>query len=86
MQRDTASAQQLAQEALKKNSDYRPGDGNHRARPLPQPPARSRALRAAGHLDGFGEENPARDKDNAEAHFLRGLILKEEGRRVPSIE
>ncbi len=26
-------------------------------------------------LEGFGESSPARDKDNAEAHLLRGLML-----------
>jgi len=36
-------------------------------------------------LDGFGADNPPRDRDNADAHFLRGLILKEEGRRAAAI-
>src|SRR5438445_7878423 len=36
-------------------------------------------------LDGFGEDNPPRDRDNADAHFLRGIILKEEGRRPAAI-
>jgi tetratricopeptide (TPR) repeat protein len=37
-------------------------------------------------LDGYGEENPARDKNNAQARLLRGLIYKEMNRRGPAIE
>ena len=85
MQKDTASAQQLAQEALKKNSDYRPAmvtiaRDHYRNRRLD---LSLYALQAI--LDGFGDDNPARDKDNADAHFLRGIILKEEGRRPAAI-
>jgi len=85
MQRDTTSAQQLAQEALKKNSDYRPAmvtiaRDHYRNRRLD---LSLYALQAI--LDGFGEDNPPRDKDNADAHFLRGIILKEEGRRAAAI-
>jgi Tfp pilus assembly protein PilF len=85
MQRDTTSAQQLAQEALKKNSDYRPAmvtiaRDHYRNRRLD---LSLYALQAI--LDGFGDENPPRDKDNADAHFLRGIILKEEGRRAAAI-
>jgi Tfp pilus assembly protein PilF len=85
IQRDTASAQQLAQEALKKNSDYRPAMVT-----IARDHYRNRRLDLALYalqaiLDGFGDENPARDKDNADAHFLRGLILKEEGRRTAAM-
>jgi len=85
MQHDTASAQQLAQEALKKNSDYRPAmvtiaRDHYRNRRLD---LSLYALQAI--LDGFGEDNPPRDRDNADAHFLRGIILKEEGRRAAAI-
>jgi Flp pilus assembly protein TadD len=85
IQRDTASAQQLAQEALKKDSDYRPAMVT-----IARDHYRNRRLDLALYalqaiLDGFGEDNPPRDRDNAEAHFLRGLILKEEGRRAPAI-
>ena len=85
MQRDTTSAQQLAQEALKRNSDYRPAmvtiaRDHYRNRRLD---LSLYALQAI--LDGFGEDNPPRDKDNADAHFLRALILKEEGRRAAAI-
>ena len=85
MARDTASAQQLAQEALKKDSDYRPAMVT-----LARDHYRNRRLDLAQYaltaiLDGFGEENPARDPNNAEAHYLRALILKEEGRRAAAI-
>jgi tetratricopeptide (TPR) repeat protein len=85
MQRDTASAQRLAQEALKKNSDYRPAMVT-----IARDHYRNRRLDLALYalqaiLDGFGSDNPPRDKDNADAHYLRGLILKEEGRRAAAI-
>lgn len=81
MQRDSASAQQLAQEALKKNSNYPPAMVT-----LARDHYRNRRLDLALYalqaiLDGFGDDNPARDKDNAEAHYLRALIWKEEGNR-----
>src|SRR5262249_32611162 len=83
--KDTASAQQLAQEALKKNSDYRPAMVT-----LARDHYRNRRLDLALYalqaiLDGFGDENPPRDRDNAEAHFLRALILKEQGRRAAAL-
>lgn len=86
LQRDTASAQNLAQEALKKDSDYRPAmlviaRDHYRNRRLD---LALYALQAI--LDGFGELNPPRDKDNADAHYLRGLILKEEERRAAAIK
>lgn len=86
MQGDSASAQRLAQEALKKNPDYRPAMVT-----LARDHYRNRRLDLAmyalkGILDGYGEENPPRDKNNAEAHLLRGLIYREESRRGPSIE
>jgi Tfp pilus assembly protein PilF len=85
IQRDTASAQRLAQEALKKNSDYRPAMVT-----IARDHYRNRRLDLALYalqaiLDGFGADNPPRDKDNADAHFLRALILKEEGRRAAAI-
>jgi Tfp pilus assembly protein PilF len=85
IQRDTASAQQLAQEALKKNSDCRPAMVT-----IARDHYRNRRLDLALYalqaiLDGFGDDNPPRDRDNADAHYLRGIILKEEGRRVPAM-
>jgi tetratricopeptide (TPR) repeat protein len=86
MQRDTAAAQQLAQEALKKDSNYRPAMVT-----IARDHYRNRRLDLALYalqaiLDGFGDENPPRDRDNADAHYLRGIILKEEGRRAAAIE
>jgi len=85
MQRDTATAQQLAQEALKKNADYRPAMVT-----IARDHYRNRRLDLALYalqaiLDGFGDDNPPRDRDNGDAHYLRGLIMKEEGRRPVAI-
>jgi len=79
--KDSSAAQQLAQEALKKNPDYRPAMVT-----LARDHYRNRRLDLALYaltaiLDGYGPENPPRDKDNAEALNLRGLIYKEQGRR-----
>lgn len=84
--KDTGSAQRIAQEALKLNPDYRPAmviiaRDHYRNRRLD---LSLYALQAI--LDGFGEDNPPRDKDNAEAHLLRGLIYREQGRRGDSME
>lgn len=86
LQGDSREAQRLAQEALKKNPDYRPAMVT-----LARDHYRNRRLDLAqyalkGILDGYGEENPPRDKNNAEAHLLRGLIYKEENRRGPAID
>ncbi|HWA71259.1 MAG TPA: tetratricopeptide repeat protein [Polyangiaceae bacterium] len=86
IQGDSGSAQRYAQEALKKNPDYRPAmvtiaRDHYRARRL------DLALYALkGVLDGYGTENPPRDKNNAEAHLIRGLIYKEQGLRGPSMD
>jgi tetratricopeptide (TPR) repeat protein len=37
-------------------------------------------------LDGYGTENPPRDKNNAEARLIRGLIYKEQGQRKLAID
>ena len=84
IQKDSGSAQSLAQEALKKNPDYRPAmvtlaRDHYRARRLDLALYTLTAI-----LDGYGTENPPRDKDNAEALLLRGLIYKEQGRRKES--
>ncbi|HEY2404854.1 MAG TPA: tetratricopeptide repeat protein [Polyangiaceae bacterium] len=86
IQGDSGSAQRLAQEALKINPDYRPAMVT-----LARDHYRSRRLDLAlyalkGILDGYGEENPPRDKNNAEAHLIRGLIFKEQGLRGPAID
>src|SRR5439155_24962812 len=86
LQKDTGSAQRIAQEALKVNPDYRPAmviiaRDHYRNRRLD---LALYALQAI--LDGFGAENPARDKDNAEARLLRALIYREQGQRQQAME
>jgi Tfp pilus assembly protein PilF len=86
IQGNSGEAQRLAQEALKLNPDYRPAMVT-----LARDHYRSRRLDLAlyalkGILDGYGEENPPRDKNNAEAHLIRGLIYKEQGLRGPAIQ
>lgn len=86
VQGDSGAAQRFAQEALKKNPDYRPAmvtiaRDHYRARRL------DLALYALrGILDGYGTENPPRDKNNAEARLIRGLIFKEQGLRGPAMD
>ena len=88
LQKDTGAAQRIAQEALKLNPDYRPAmviiaRDHYRNRRLD---LALYALKAV--LDGFEPvaENPPRDKDNAEALLLRGLIWREQGNRVGAID
>ena len=78
---DSGAAQRYAQEALKKNPDYRPAMVT-----LARDHYRNRRLDLAlyalkGILEGYGPENPPRDKDNADALLLRGLIYEEQGER-----
>jgi tetratricopeptide (TPR) repeat protein len=82
----SAEAQALAQEALQKNPSYRPA-----MLLLARDHFRARRWELAlftltAILDGYGVENPPRDKNNGEAHLLRGLILKEQGRRRAAID
>jgi len=86
IQGDSAAAQRFAQDALKKNPDYAPAmialaRDHYRARRLDLALYTLRAI-----LDGYGPENPPRDKNNAEAHLLRGLIFKEQGNRPAAID
>ena len=86
IQGDSGAAQRYAQEALKKNPDYAPAmialaRDHYRARRLDLALYTLRAI-----LDGYGPENPPRDKNNAEARLLRGLIMKEQGNRPAAIE
>jgi Tfp pilus assembly protein PilF len=81
VRKDSTSAQQLAQQALKKDPDYRPAmltlaRDHYRARRLDLALYTLTAI-----LDGYGQENPPRDKNNADARFLRALIFKEQNKR-----
>ncbi len=78
---ESGAAQRLAQQALKINPDYRPAMVT-----LARDHYRSRRLDLAlyslqGILEGYGPENPPRDKDNPEALLIRGLIYKERNER-----
>jgi Tfp pilus assembly protein PilF len=86
IQGDSGEAQRLAQQALKKNPDYRPA-----MLALARDHYRARRLDLAlytlkGILDGYGDENPPRDKRNAEARLIRGLIYKEQRHRAAAID
>jgi tetratricopeptide (TPR) repeat protein len=86
LKKDTGTAQQMAQDALKLNPDYRPAmvvlaRDHYRNRRID---LALYALKAI--LDGEDENNPARDKNNAEARLLRALIYKEQGRRGAAID
>ncbi len=86
IQGNSSEAQKYARDALKKNPDYRPAmiviaRDHYRRRRLDLALYSLQAI-----LDGFGDENPARDKDNAEARLLRALIYKEQGNRKGAME
>jgi tetratricopeptide (TPR) repeat protein len=88
LSKDTGNAQKLASEALKINPDYKPAmvviaRDHYRNRRID---LALYALQAI--LDGFEpiSENPPRDKDNAEALLLRGLIYKEQGERARAMD
>lgn len=83
--KDHGSAQQLAQDALRMNPDFKEAmvtiaRDHYRAR---KTDLARYALQAI--LDGFGDASPARDKENAEAHLIRGLILRESGSRAVAL-
>jgi tetratricopeptide (TPR) repeat protein len=85
-QGDSGAAQQLAQVALKKDPDYRPA-----MIALARDHYRSRRLDLALYtlkaiLDGYGPENPARDRNSADAVLLRGLIHREQNKRAPALD
>lgn len=84
--KDSISAQQLAQDALRLDPGFKEAmvmiaRDHHRA-------GRADLSRYAltAILDGFGDAAPPRDKDNAEAHLLRGLIRRELGLRIAAME
>jgi Tfp pilus assembly protein PilF len=85
LEKDSGDAQQLAQDALRLNPDFKPAmvtiaRDHYRAGRLEL--ARY-ALQAI--LDGFGESSPPRDQNNPEAHLLRGLIEKQSGQRAAAL-
>lgn len=82
---DHATAQQTAQDALRMDPDFKDAmvaiaRDHYRARKLQ---LANYALQAV--LEGFGEASPPRDKENAEAHLIRGLILREGGSRAVAL-
>ncbi len=78
---DSGSAQQLAQDALKIDPNAK-GAMLALARDYYRTQRKELALYALrAILDGVNEATPPRDKDNAEAHLLRGLIEKQDGHR-----
>lgn len=83
--KDHGTAQQLAQDALRMDPDFKDAmvtiaRDHYRARKMD---LAKYALQAI--LDGFGDASPARDKENAEAHLLRGLIFRESGSRAVAL-
>lgn len=85
IQKDNGTAQQLAQDALRMDPNFKEAmvtiaRDHYRARKLD---LAKYALQAI--LEGFGDASPPRDKDNAEAHMLRGLILRESGARAVAL-
>jgi tetratricopeptide (TPR) repeat protein len=83
--KDHGTAQQLAQDALRMDPDFKDAmvtiaRDHYRARKMD---LAKYALQAI--LEGFGDASPARDKDNAEAHLLRGLIYRETGARAVAL-
>ncbi len=86
LQKDHATAQQLAQDALRMDPNFKDAmvtiaRDHYRARKLD---LAKYALQAV--LEGFGDATPARDKDNAEARLLRGLIMREAGSRIVALK
>src|SRR5690606_23773079 len=86
VQKDSSAAQDFAQQSLKLDPDYRPAMVT-----LARDHYRNRRLDLALYaltaiLDGYGPENPPRDKDNGEARLLRALIYKEQGQRKLAID
>jgi Tfp pilus assembly protein PilF len=82
---NSGDAQRLGQAALAMNPDFKPAmfviaHDHYRARRIE---LANYALTAI--LDGFGEGVPARDKDNPDAHLLRGLIEKDSGLRAAAM-
>lgn len=82
LNKDHGTAQQLAQDALRFDPDFKDAmvvvaRDHYRAKKMD---LAKYALTAI--LDGFGDGTPPRDRENAEAHLLRGLIARESGARA----
>jgi Tfp pilus assembly protein PilF len=83
--KDSGAAQELAQDALRLDTSFVEAmvtiaRDHYRSRRMD---LASYALQAI--LEGFGDATPPRDKENPEAKLLRGLIAKENGRRVAAM-
>jgi len=86
LEKDSTSAQQLAQDALRIDPNFKDAmiviaRDHYRAG---RTELASYALRAV--LDGFGQASPARDPGNAEALLLRGIIEREAGLRIAAMK
>lgn len=82
---DSASAQSLAGDALRVKPDY-----SEAMVVIARDYYRQHKMGLAMYalqaiLDGFGDSSPPRDKDNAEAHLLRGIIEREQGQRLAAM-
>ncbi|HEX7663476.1 MAG TPA: tetratricopeptide repeat protein, partial [Polyangiaceae bacterium] len=83
--KDSASAQSLAGDALRVKPDYAEA-----MVVIARDYYRNQKIGLAMYalqaiLDGFGESSPPRDKDNAEAHLLRGIIERDQGQRLAAM-
>jgi tetratricopeptide (TPR) repeat protein len=83
---DHGTAQTMAQDALRMDPNFKDAmvtiaRDHYRARKMD---LAKYALQAV--LDGFGDATPARDRENAEAHLLRGLIMRESGSRIVALK
>jgi len=85
-EKDSAGAQQLAQDALRIDPDFKQAmvviARDH------QRAGRADLARYAltAILDGFGQAAPPRDKDNPEAHLLRGIMRRDAGQRIAAMD
>ncbi len=86
LEKDSTSAQQLAQDALRIDPNFKDAmiviaRDHYRSG---RTELASYALRAV--LDGFGQASPARDPGNAEALLLRGIIERDAGLRIAAMK
>jgi Flp pilus assembly protein TadD len=89
IQKDHGTAQQLAQDALRMNPDHKEAmvtiaRDHYRARKMELAKYALTAI-LEGFNQGTPQATPPRDKDNAEAHLIRGLISRENGRRAAAL-